>query len=250
MKRSLTIVAVFICMSALLSVSVSAQKKKLKKMKWDTEFCEFEGTYDSSKYTEAQLRNTRDLMYSLNSSPLSTKIAVFKIEDLDKLDVKQLDDEYKREIEKLKNLDIIQDEYYQKMREKQLKVIEQFYKRSRLNVLGYKNPKILLEAENTGECREKYAEPLAVGGDSLLEAWKKLNLVMQSRNADPERVKKEFEFKLNSSDKFKYALVDMLTFGWSNCVNQTIDHASTDKPVQENFNRLFVKVKEIYCDKP
>lgn len=219
-------------------------------MKWETELCEIEGTYDSLKYTEAQLRNTRGLMYSLSGIPLSARTSAYEIGDIGKFGVEELDTEYKREIVKLKKLDIVKDDYWEEMREKQIIATEQYYKLARLKIQGYTNPKILLEAENVGECREKYAEPLVAGGNSLLEAWENLKDFQKTQNGDPDRLQKEFDIQIKSPDKYKYALVDVTTFGWWNCVNHTIDYVGSDAPHQENFDRLFVKIKKIYCDEP
>lgn len=250
MRKILTAVSILFCTAFLLSATISAQKTKFKKMKWETELCEMEGTYDSAKYTEAQLRNTHGLMYSLYSIPLSTNNTVFKFEDIGQLSFEKLDSEYKQRIENLKNLDIVKDDYWERMRQKQIRVTERFYQLSRLTIQGYTNPKILLEAENVETCREKYAEPLANGGSPLLKAWAELNTEMKTRNGDPERLQKEFEMQSASPDKFKFALVRVTTFGWWNCVNNTIDYVSSDEPARENFDRLFKKVKTIYCDEP
>lgn len=251
MKRSLSVTAFLICVSIFFGTTVSAQKPKLKKMKYETDLCEIEGTYDSSKYTEVQLRNTLMLAFSVGSVPLHTSGSVFKYKDIAKLDIAKLDTEYQEKTKKLKELDIVKTEYWEQLRQEQLRETEQSYKLSRLRMQGYTNPKILLEAENVGECRADYAEPLVAGGDILLEAWKKVHLKHKENNGDPDRLQRIFDEQFNSPDKFKFATVEVTTFGWWNCVVRKIERPGDQfENSLEDFEKMFVKLKEISCDEP
>src|SRR5687767_8719102 len=92
----------------LLAVSVHAQPKSFR---WSSELCEHVGTYDSKKYTEAQLRDTMKLMdYTMTS--LTNYPHVWKWEDIEKLDVDALDAEYKVKMEKLKALNVVAVPYF------------------------------------------------------------------------------------------------------------------------------------------
>lgn len=248
MKKILAANLVLVCAVFLFNQTAFAQK--LKKMKWETELCEIEGTYDSSKYTEAQLRNTLKLYQSIGSTPLSTYYTVFKYEDIKKLSVTKLDTEYKQKIEELKNLDIVKTAYWETIRQEKLKEIEQSYKLGRLTIQSYENPVVLRQAENVGECRENFAEPLILGGDSLLNAWKVVNEINKSRNCCPENLQQKFDEQFNSPDKFKYAVVEVTGFGWWNCVNAKRYHVNSEESQQKNFDKLFKKIKEISCDEP
>ena len=223
----------------LFSVDVSAQTKKFK---WETELCEFEGTYDSTKYTEAQIKNTQMLVSSAGHIPLETDATVWKFEDIEKLDVEALDKEYKTKHAELKNLDIVKTEFFENLRQSKLKEMEQVYKLSKATMLGYKNPVALKEYTPAEACIIKYANPLIAGGDSLLEIWREVNLASQSRNASPEHLRQRFDKQSNSPDKLKYAQVEVMNFGWWNCANETIEYAEYDDKNQENFDKLFIKM--------
>ena len=190
------------------------------------------------------------LFNSLGAIPLSTDNTVFKYEDIKNLSVAKLDNEYNQRIKELKTLDIVKNDYWETIRQNKLRETEQFYKLSRLTIQSYTNPNVLKQAENVGECREKYAEPLAAGGDSLLDAWKMVNEIIKSKNGNPKRIQQIFDTQFNSPDKFKYAVVEVTAFGWWNCVNDTIDYVSSEESQQKNFDKLFKKIKQIYCDEP
>jgi hypothetical protein len=237
-----TLVILFLYVSVML---VSAQTKTYK---WETEFCGFEATYDSSKYTETQLTNTRELMDSLGAVPLMTNTTAWKYEIIETLKVEDLDKEYREKSAELKNLDIVKDEYWQTIKQNKIKEMDQSYRLMRLQIQGYTNPVILREYKSAETCTVNYAEPLIAGGDTLINAWIKLNReVMQKDNQTQVR---RFARENASPDRLKYAQLDVMSYGWWNCVNKTIEYVTDDEKHRENFARLFVSVKELYCDEP
>src|SRR5688572_10501013 len=103
--------AVFFCsVFVLFGTTTFAQTKKFR---WTTELCEFEGTYDSTKYTEAGLRNTQELLATVGSIPLFTDSTAGSYEDIKELSLEELDKEYKTRFNELKNLEIVKSEYWE-----------------------------------------------------------------------------------------------------------------------------------------
>lgn len=247
MRRFSAAFSVLFCLTFLFGTAVSAQN--LKTLAWQTELCEFQGAYDPAKYTEKELLNTIELINSVGSIPLFTRSTVIQHEDIEKLSVAELDNEYEKTIKRLINMEIVKDDYWEKLRRAKIRETEQSYHLQRLTIRGYTNPKILLEAENVGECLANYAEPLATGGESLLETWRTVNKKSQAKNASPERMQKRFELEFASPDRFKYALVEVTTYGWWNCVNDTIEYVDYNEDHRGNFKKLFVKVEE-NCNEP
>ena len=239
-----------ILLLAVLLLCSALAAAQTKKFRWTTELCEFEGTYDAKKYTEAQLRNTQELLASLGTVPLFTETTAWKYNDIKKLSIEELDREYKQKSEKLKNLDIVKSEYWETIRQNKLKETEQVYKLSRITIQAYTNPAILKQYTPAEACVKKYADPLINGGDDLLKVWREVNEESRKRNGNPERVRMIFERKYNSPDKLKYALLEVMSFGWWNCANDTIEYVVADEKPHEEFNKLFKKVKTIYCDEP
>ena len=247
MKKGFIAIVILFSIIILSSATISAQ---IKTFKWESELCEFEGTYDSSKYTETQLRNTYELRSSLGAIPLFTDATVGKYEDIKTLSLEELDKEYKERSEKLKNLDIVKGEFWEKMRQDKLKEMNKAYYLKRLTIQGYANPAILREYKGAESCSINYAEPLIAGGDSLIGAWRKVNLDSQKRNGSPETLQRRFDEQNASPDRLKYARIEVMRFGWWNCINQTIPYVEYDEKQQENFDKLFIKIKEFYCDEP
>lgn len=247
MKKNLTAILILFNIIILSGVTASAQ---LKKFKWQTELCEFEGTYDSSKYTAEELKNTQEFLATIGMIPLFTDATVGNYDDIKTLSLEELDKEYKEKSEALKNLDLVEGEYWEMLRQKKLNETNQAYYLKRLTIQGYENPKILREYKEGENCTINYAEPLIAGGDSLIGAWRKVNLDSQKNNGSPETLQRRFDRENASPDRLKYARIEVMRFGWWNCINQTIPYVEYDAKQRENFEKLFKNIKTVYCDEP
>ena len=216
-----------------------------KKFRWGTELCLFESAYDTKKYTEAQLKDTVKLFH-LDFFPNTINAAPFKYADIEKLNVITLDKEYEMRVNALKRLNMVKIKYWETLRRKQLKELKQVYQLSRATILGYANPARLRDVTFADACVQKYASTLANGGDDLLTVWREVNEKIQSGHSAPEHVKKEFEEELNSPEKFQYAQVEVMAFGWWNCANALIDRE--DK--SEENQKIFKQTRTVECDEP
>ncbi len=242
MKRIALLFFVF----ALANAAALAQ---VKKFMWEDEICVFEGTYNTRLYTKKQLENTYQLWYSQDFQMQTYDAAVFRFEDIGKLrTVASLDAEYAQKSAALKKLEIVNVPFWKAYKQKKLKALEQDYKLARASVQAYQNPKALREVTFAPACVKKFAPPLIAGGDDLLRIWREVNIDSRKKNASPEGVRRNFEAQLASADKFKFAEVEVITFGWWNCVNATIERGDENQLPSKNFWKLFRRVKKIGCD--
>ncbi len=69
----------------------------------------------------------------------------------------------------------------------------------------------------------------------------------RSKNSSPARLKGIFDQQNSSPDRLKYARVEVMRFGWWNCAIQEIPLVEHDERAVEEFNKLFINVKE-ECD--
>lgn len=220
-----------------------------KKFRWSSDLCQYEGTYDSKKYTLAQLKNTLRLAqdeFNLNTSDAT----VFKFEDLASRDFARIEADYQKKSAELKSLNIIKSMYWENVRRQKLKEIETYYFLSKATLAGYTMPESLREYPYADSCKTKYAEPLIKGGDSLLKVWEILNIESRKNNGDPAGVKRRFESEKSSPDALKFAVVEVTTFGWWNCANALIDQGDNYEIKEKNFKRLFTRVRTIDCEEP
>lgn len=232
----------------LLTTFASAQTRTFL---WNTEFCEFSGTYDSKKYTEAQLRDTMKL-FELGDLSMGYNATVWKYEDIAKLDIPALDREFEQKTAAVKALNIVKVPYWENVRQSKLKEIEQIYQLSRVTMQAYTEPAALRGYTRAADCKTKYAESIISGGDRLLGTWLEVNTASRKNNADTARIKRIFDEQNASPDRSNFALVETMSFGWWNCANAQIeyDEAANDGRHEAQFRKLFIRVREIGCDEP
>jgi hypothetical protein len=242
MKKIAVLIGVFV----LFSGAVSGQSKKFV---WEDEICAYEGTYNASLYTKKQLENTYRLWYSQDFEIASYQASFSNPQGLmERWTIPALDAEYAQKSAALMKLEIVNVPYWKNFKAKKLKALEEDYLLARLTVEAFENPTVLKQLKFADACIEGFANPLIAGGDDLLRVWREINEKGRKKGADSPEAEKYFEEKLVSTDKFKYARAEVLTFGWWNCVNARIERGDDLGVLHKNFRKLFKRTKELGCD--
>lgn len=238
----------FILMLCFACLPAFAQSKKFR---WQSigGMCEYEGTFDSKKYTAAQLKNVVRMLN--NEFRLETGNAtVFKIEEIALQDFAPIEADYQKKLAGLKNLNIVKLPYWENVRQKQLKELETYYLLSKATMAAYKTPESLRDYPFAPACQTKYADALIASGNSLLKVWETFNIESRKNNGDPASVKRRFEAERNSPDALTYARVEVTTFGWWNCANALIDQGDNYNIAERNFRKLFIRTRTVECEEP
>jgi hypothetical protein len=217
-------------------------QNNIKTYNWIDGLCEYYGKYDSIKVKFIQLKNSLDLMPSSERWTIQSKVTAWNIEDLDKLNVDSLTFEFSKKIQDLKTAELINSNYWQDLRNKKIQELTKEYELSKLTILSYKNPDTLKYFPHSSDC-DKYINGLVAGKERLLKLWSELNDDMCKKNGFPENVRVKFNAEFNSKDKYKYAQIDIILFGWWNCVNSTIPRVMPDD-LFDNFKVNFIELKE------
>ena len=228
------------------ALAISAQNRTFR---WQDELCTYEGTYNAGKVSLAQLKNTLELSRP-GSYSLTRDSTVWKFEDIARLDVAALDFEFKKQNAELKALDVATTPYWQEFKARKLRELEQVYQLERVTMRGYKDPAALLEYKGAPACTTRFAQPIVAGGDALINAWRLVNEDSRTKNSDPDRLKRIFESQMRSPDRLRFALLEVMAFGWSNCANDLIEYVAYDETPAMEFRKLFSKVRTIRCDEP
>lgn len=230
----------------LASVSAFGQAKAFK---WDEEMCSYTASYDSRKYTEAQLRNTLSMLRpGAGAEPGRPDISlhVWKYEDIAKLDIEGYDRQYERRSKRLKELDIVKQPYWENLRQEMLLEMQQDHQLARLTAIANTRPEVINDYPRAESCKLKYAGPLVEGGEALVDAWRQVNLASQKVNADPKRLQDRFDTQNASPDRMKFALLETMAFGWWNCAVALIERPKSfeNGAADREFKKLFTRVKE------
>ncbi|MBA2379530.1 MAG: hypothetical protein H0V76_08140 [Blastocatellia bacterium] len=240
-----------IALIAFVLFAAASAEAQTATHKWSDFVCEYSGTYDTKRYTKAEIEGTGRLYAMSGWSPLGFSATVWNYADIGDLDIAELEREYKDKRAELVNLKLVKGEYWEGVRQRKLKELDEFYRLSSVTARAYREPAVLRSYEGAAACKKQFAEPIIAGGESLIKAWEAVNNASRAVNADPERLKREFEQQKASPDRLKFALVETMSFGWWNCANNERPYHEPDHEAHDReFKKLFTKIKELGCDEP
>ncbi|WP_415329088.1 hypothetical protein [Chryseobacterium sp. MMS23-Vi53] len=233
--------------------SAAPQQIKEEIFNFETELCNNKGHFDANKYSKEELEGTFKLWFHMRGTMLSSP-SVFNLNSLQKVRTEkdkilsQLDKDFSETKKILENLKVVKDPYWENLRTNKLQELKDEYELKKTEILAFSDPSILMNHKLSKGC-ENYAKALNSNNAYMVETWRKLREEMSKRNSDPQRIMSEFESHLNSSDKNDYATIDLITFGWGNCVNDKIGKDAADENMYKKFESLFIKI-DSECDEP
>jgi hypothetical protein len=208
---------------------------------WDSQVCHYTGRYNPHLYTKEQLDNTQLLLY--RNAGLITDATANTPDDIEKLNGDSLTAEYTRKIKYYRNLQVVPRPIWLTLKAQAIQELEDEYKAKKATIAGFANPAVLLATSYSANCK-KYAQALASHNDSLiLKDWRSLVEERKKLNGAPVSYMQRFEQEYNSADRLRYAKIELLTYGWWNCVNNSIRRVELTEKLYEQFPRLFVDVK-------
>lgn len=208
---------------------------------WDTQMCHNTGRYNPQRYTKEELDNVCKLLFG--GVVFSTDKTVFKPSDIGKLNLDSLTAEYTRLIQQYRSMRVVPQPMWLTLKKQAIQEIEEEYRARKVYFEAFANPDVLLTAPMPGDCKQ-YILSLASHNDSLtLKEWRSLNEEQLKANGAPKSLMQRFNQEYNSADQLLYARINLLTYGWWNCVNGSIRRVEPTEKMFQQFNRLFTGVK-------
>ncbi|TYZ06637.1 hypothetical protein FY528_17360 [Hymenobacter lutimineralis] len=222
------------------AAAAPAAADSLATFHWDTEMCTFTGRYDSRQYTAQQLTDTYDL---LRGGQLTTSASVFKPADIAKLSVDTLEAEYTNVLAHIRKLQPVPGATWRELKRLKLQELNDEYRAIKLTILGYSNPSLLANSPYPAACKT-YIRGLAAGNDSsIMASWQQLVREQQKNNSVPESLQARFEQESAAPNWHEYAQVELINFGWWNCINETIRRVEPTEKWQQQYEKLFSNVQ-------
>jgi hypothetical protein len=213
---------------------------------WNTELCVLKGSYDPQKLSLQLIENTYKLWmddWTLESPSVATSP-----EDVSRLSLEKLTAEYEATRAGLANLAPVSDTYWQSIKSQKMSALDAEFKLKKMAIMAYADPEVLLQG-SIFDCQE-YVEALAKSDTAvLLHSWARLVDEQKARNGLPEKLAADYDRKLRAPDKLKYAQVELMAYGWWNCINKHVQYVVRDEIMEEEFNKLFFHI-ESQCDEP
>ncbi|MBE0445871.1 hypothetical protein [Psychrobacter sp. FME5] len=249
-----------ITVAALLTSMVVTTIAQAEVYQWESDYCSMKGDFDNKKYTAKQIKNSHFVLEGLTRSNLESFFSPMDIEALDKLSMKDLDKltkEYKQVKRDVEQLDVVPEAkgYQQQL----VKTIDSEYKTNKLTILAYLNPNEALK-QSPQMCKT-YLEPFLQNETAVQNRWQQFVAEKIQKQADitddggkyyRNLATKRYQEE-KASNPAKYAKIDLVTFGFGNCVNDQIYHADSEKVFkdsQELNKTLFGKSLKMVCEEP
>lgn len=216
--------------------------------KWQDELCDIQGNFDHKKYSAKQIKNSHFVLEGLTSANLNSFFPPMYIKDLDKVSIKDLEiltKEYKQVKNNVERLDVVPEAkaYKQQL----LQSIEGEYKKERLTILAYVDP-IQAMRQSPPMCKQ-YLEPFFKDQTAVQNKWQQ----MVEKRALSNRYAMSRYQEEKANDPTNYAKIDLLTFGFGNCVNNQRYHAGSEVVLrnQQKLNKtLFGNSLTMVCEEP
>ena len=230
---------------ASMAVTTIAQAQTYK---WQDELCDMKGSFDDKKYTADQIENSHFMLNSLNTVQLNSFSSPMNPSDIEKVsiaDITNLDNEYESRKRKVQQLKVVPEaETYKR---ELLKTIEGEYIHDKLTILAYLDP-IQAIRLSPPMCKQ-YLAPFFENETAVQSKWKQL---VEKRALSNSYAMSNYQ-EQKASDPVNYAKINLLTYGFGNCVNDQSYHADSQKVYQDykKLNKvLFGKSLTMVCEEP
>ncbi|MFY7810281.1 MAG: hypothetical protein ACOVQ2_00980 [Flavobacterium sp.] len=218
---------------------------------WFTELCEMTSSFDGSKYSKKQLKDTYKLWFDSNIYLDFKGYPSFELtEKIDSIDI--LENKYKDIKNNIEKLEIVKLPFWENLKKTKLLQLKIYYDFEKTAYNAYRDLNILKQTKFDPKAKI-YVEALTSSNQvKILNAWKVLIETQKSDNSTPEYLEEKFQLRLKSSQSLEYAKMDLFTFGWANHVYKSCEECKLlerqDLMLQE-FQKLLIATKE-ECDEP
>ncbi len=234
--------------AVILTSTAVATSAQAEVYKWQDELCDVQGEFDNKKYSAKQIENSHTLFERLTRTNLNSFSSPIYIDHLDKLSMRDLDtlaEEYKHVKSDVEQLEVVpQAQIYKR---ELLKSIDGGYVRNKLTILAYLDP-VQAMRMSPPMCKQ-YLAPFFKNDAAVQSKWQQL--VKKRALTNTSAMSRYQEQK--ASNPAEYAKIDLLTYGFGNCVNSQVYHADS-QIVFDNYNQLnktlFGKSLTMVCDEP
>ena len=246
--------------AAVLTLMALTTSTQAEVYQWQDDLCDMKGEFNNTKYSAKQIENSHFMLNNLTSAQLNSFSSPIHPSDLNRVsttDTTNLSKEYESRKRKVQKLEVVPEA--QPYKRELLKSIEGEYVHDKLTILAYLDP-IQAMRLSPPMCKQ-YLAPFFKNEAAVQNKWREFveeQIQEQtlfsndggkySRNLTTERYQSQ-----KASDPENYAKVNLLTYGFSNCVNDQIYHADSEKVFKDSQKlneTLFGKSLKMVCEEP
>ncbi len=224
---------------SLLSSSAFIHAQELN-FDWYEGSCLFNGIIDSSKANYQQVQN---VYYTLiQSSELSQPYLAYQPKDTAYLKVKGIQFECGNFITELEQMEYPKSDYWTTIKKMRLANIKEQCLLHEKAVIALNQPKILKGTPYCKEC-SSYITALEKGGKTLLNLWKEMHEKEIAEALDPNPIIQSFEQHWNAPNQELWARIEVLRYGWWNCILANQKVWFNEGQYNAEFKKLMTSIK-------
>ncbi|MDF3027366.1 MAG: hypothetical protein K0S23_1673 [Fluviicola sp.] len=207
---------------------------------WYEGSCLFNAKIDSSKANYQQVQNVHYTL--IQASDLSQPFLAYAPKDTAYLKVKNIQFECGNFLKELDQMEYPKGEYWTNIKKMRLANLKEQCLLREKAVIALNQPKVLKGTPYCKDCSQ-YVTALDKGGKTLLNLWKEMHDKEVAEALDPEPIIRSFEQRWNSSDQELWARIEVLRYGWWNCVLENQKLWFDEKQYHTEFKKLMSSIK-------
>lgn len=232
MKKLLLLLLIPFC------ASVHAQDELL--FDWYEGSCLMNGVIDGTKANYQQVQNAHYTL--IQSSELSQPYLAYQPKDTAYLKVKNIQFECDNFLKELDQMEYPKGEYWTNIKKARMENLREQCLLREKAVVALTKPKALKGTPYCKEC-SRYVSALEKGGKALTDLWKEMHEQEVAEATDAASIKQAFETSWNSPDRELIARIEVLRYGWWNCVVQNQKSWLNESQYHTEFRKLMKSVK-------
>lgn len=228
----------FLSISCLLSISSVTYAQEV--FEWFEGYCLSRAQIDPAKATYMQVQNAH---YTLvQASELSQPFLAYQPKDTVYLKVKGIRFECSNFLSELEEMEYPKGEYWDNLKKARLENLQEQCLLREKAVIALNEPKALKGSPYCKEC-SKYVTALEKGGKTLLGVWKEIHEKEVEGALDPESINKAFEQHWNAPNQELWARIEVLRYGWWNCIVENQKVWFNEDQYNLEFKKLMTSIQ-------
>lgn len=224
-------------------LSFSSLSRGQEVFEWYEGYCLSRAQIDTSKANYEQVQNVHYTI--IQASELSQPFLAHQPKDTAYMKVKSIQFECHNFIEELEKMEYPKGAYWTNLKKMRLDNLREQCLLREKAVIALNQPKALKGTPYCKECSQ-YTDALEKGGKTLLNTWRTIHDREIEGALDPNPINAAFEQRWNSPDRELWARIEVLRYGWWNCVLQNQKVWLNESQYNLEFKKLMSSV-QIEC---
>lgn len=207
---------------------------------WYEGSCLFNAQIDSTKANYQEVQNAHYTL--IQASDLSQPFLAYSPKDTAYLKVKNIQFECDNFLKELNQMEYPKGDYWTNIKKIRLANLKEQCLLREKAVIALNQPKVLKGTPYSKECAH-YITALDKGGKTLLSVWKEIHDKEVAEALDPAPIIRSFEQHWNSPDQELWARIEVLRYGWWNCILENQKVWFNEKQYHMEFKKLMTSIQ-------